>query len=447
VIVSKPIARLIPLLLASSEALPKQAEVAQHLQDVAAASDRGYYLPDEDERLREVFARYLAVRVSLLDCVHELSGEAHLLKKEAMLPTFSVAYLAALMLVRAADFVVTLADQNPVVRRKLDEPEPRFGLGAKAFTEIYRNLTSPRRRWAFQQATQYYHSQRLAIHALAASNPLLAPVVDLLQREEAFLASWEANYLSKRFGYRLFALLRRQRSSYRKTMFQLFKFSGTLIADLKQPGIKANGAGKRVTPEIRARLEAFLQPGDVLVTRHDDAMSNLFLPGFWPHAVFCLGNPDKRAAIGLGGDECVDETARFVEAKKDGVRIRPPEDTLAIDAFTVLRPKLEPEHLAEVVQRALSHAGKLYDFVFDFSAADSLACTELVYRSYHGIGDVCFELQSHAGRFCLSAEDLMNQAVASGRFEPVLVYGVGGDDWLEGEAAKSMLRASFKATF
>ena len=41
----------------------------QELVDAAAAQARGYFLPDEDERLRDVFARYLSVRATLLEVV------------------------------------------------------------------------------------------------------------------------------------------------------------------------------------------------------------------------------------------------------------------------------------------------------------------------------------------------------------------------------------------
>ena len=211
--------------------------------------------------------------------------------------------------------------------------------------------------------------------------------------------------------------------------------------------MKASGAAKRVTPEVRERLEAFLEPGDVLVTRHDDAMSNLFLPGFWPHAAFYLGQPEQREALGVRYDRPLDGSVRFLEAKKDGVKLRPAEDTLQVDAFTVLRPTIPSVERAEAVSRSLTHAGKLYDFVFDFSATDRLACTELVYRSYHGVGEVQFELQEHAGRFCLTAEDLVNQALSSGSFEVVLVYGVRGNDWVAGPEARELLKASFASSF
>ena len=41
--------------------LPLRDEVTVELADAAAAQERGYFLPDEDERIRETFARYLTV--------------------------------------------------------------------------------------------------------------------------------------------------------------------------------------------------------------------------------------------------------------------------------------------------------------------------------------------------------------------------------------------------
>ncbi|MBT8043875.1 MAG: hypothetical protein KJO79_02895, partial [Verrucomicrobiae bacterium] len=56
---------------------------------------------------------------------------------------------------------------------------------------------------------------------------------------------------------------------------------------------------------------------------------------------------------------------------------------------------------------------------------------EVVYRSYHGIGPehqpIMFELIRHSGRPCISAEDLIIQAVDSGHFEKVADYGVEHD--------------------
>jgi len=134
---------------------------------------------------------------------------------------------------------------------------------------------------------------------------------------------------------------------------------------------------------------------------------------------------------------------RFLEAKKDGVLFRSMDETLAVDAFSVLRPSLGEGELAAVLGKALSHEGKLYDFLFDFSAADRLACTELVYRSYHGAKGTSFQLGERAGRLCLAAEELLDQAISSGLFDVLALYGVGEDRLWTGGEARGRLRESY----
>ena len=127
--------------------------------------------------------------------------------------------------------------------------------------------------------------------------------------------------------------------------------------------------------------------------------------------------------------------------------MRPIEETLQVDAFIVLRPNLSNEHIAQALTRGISHAGKLYDFVFDFATSERLVCTEVIYRSYHGIGPIDFTLSTKAGRKCLSAEDFLNQAVANGWFEPVTIYGVPDNQLNQGQIVRKKLAASFASQF
>ena len=80
--------------------------------------------------------------------------------------------------------------------------------------------------------------------------------------------------------------------------------------------------------------------------------------------------------------------------------------------------------------RGLFHEGKPYDFDFDFTRSDRLVCTEVVYRSYGGVGGVSFSLTRRAGRLTLAAEDLVDMALARQFFDtlavvaPQLIVGV-----------------------
>ena len=72
--------------------------------------------------------------------------------------------------------------------------------------------------------------------------------------------------------------------------------------------------------------------------------------------------------------------------------------------------------------RGLLHAGKPYDFDFDFRRSDRLVCTEVIYRSFEGLGDVRLPLVLRAGRPTLSGSDLIEMTIDGTSFDPVLAY-------------------------
>jgi hypothetical protein len=132
---------------------------------------------------------------------------------------------------------------------------------------------------------------------------------------------------------------------------------------------------------------------------------------------------------------------RVIESLKDGVRQRTMDSPFGNDAVAVIRPKLGPEVIEQAIQRARTHVGKPYDFDFDFTRADRLVCTEVVYRSYEGLGGMHFELTRRAGHETLSAEDLLNLAIGRRSFELVAVYcDKFSDELLIGSEMTDVLR-------
>lgn len=433
----------ISAVMAAAGALPRRDDLQREISYIAAASARGYFLPDEDETVRLRYMQYLAVRTALLETVESLAAAAGNPSRDwsVRLPAFVTAFAAACLLLRAGRFVTDLALAHPVLWMKLDEDDLRLGLPRKSFTRFYKAFVSPAALSRFHAASEFYHGQRAEIAALAA-DPVLLPVVALLAEEEEWIEPRRRDGLKRHLAYRVFSFRRRHRSAWKKVMFGMFEVAGTAIAELRQPGVKPSGAPKRLTPDLREELMAVMRPGDVCVTRHDDALSNLFLPGFWPHAVLHLGTSGERTALGVaavrqgGGDPC-----RFLEAKKDGVRFRLAEETLAVDACLVLRSPLESGDLARAIGRAMEHEGKLYDFLFDFRNTGRLACTGVIYQGFHGIGPVAFRLKEVSGRLCLPAEDLLDQALECG-FHVVASCGIGEKPLLLAGAAEAAFRAS-----
>ena len=169
-----------------------------------------------------------------------------------------------------------------------------------------------------------------------------------------------------------------------------------------------------ITPaQIRA-LAARLEPGDILLVRREWYLSNIGIPGFWPHTALYVGTPAARRRVfatpdaqawvraqgpadgeleALLGARYPDAYARHIrrdggadrpvlEALGEGVTFSPLEHTAEADSLAVLRPRLSPADKAAALVRGFHYAGRPYDFDFDFRTDAALVCSELIYKAY-----------------------------------------------------------------
>ncbi len=154
-----------------------------------------------------------------------------------------------------------------------------------------------------------------------------------------------------------------------------------------------------VSPKQIEALTAKLEPGDILLERREWYLSNVGLPGYWPHAALYVGTPEQRKAYfgpdfeaklssrapaayrqSLAGEH--GHPFRVVEAISEGVSFTTMEHSADADAVAALRPRLSKTEKAEAVLRAFAYQGRPYDFNFDFTTDAALVCTELVFKSY-----------------------------------------------------------------
>ncbi len=196
-----------------------------------------------------------------------------------------------------------------------------------------------------------------------------------------------------------------------------------------------------------------------MVTRKEYALTNYFLPGYWPHAALYLGTPTDLEGIGVQADHpnvlprwdaliSNGTPQRVLEALADGVRLRPVDSAFSVDALCVIRPNLPDDKIAEALMRGLGHEGKAYDFDFDFTHPERLVCTEVVYRSYEGITpEWNFKLNRRAGRLTLSAEDLLKMASDEHLFHVEAVYcPTQAKEVLSGDPAVNLLKKTVIST-
>lgn len=378
------------------------------------AGERSYYRQADDDEIRRMLVTYLSYRAALLRTVWKYQRHAQLTDEATRLRALLLHYTAAAVAYEyAAKFVLAFEGRSEAIR-KLNEPEPVWDLPAGTYDRIRSNLGNiAHRRW-LEAGWRHYHETRprwralgmedgepyAGFHAaIAAAGEYTAGLSERLLRYKVATAVTDVGTLARGGYYRASSVV------------------STLVGDTKirQP---RRGASL-IAPAQLAALRPRLRPGDILLERRNWYLSNAFLPGYWPHSALYVGTVDDLRAMGLDRDPRVarhlEAFARrdaaghehvIVEAIGEGVVFTSAEHSIGeADSVAVLRPVLAPEELREVIARAFVHAGKPYDFDFDFFSSDRLVCTELVYRSFNGYID--FPLVEILGRKTLPALEIV----------------------------------------
>lgn len=200
-----------------------------------------------------------------------------------------------------------------------------------------------------------------------------------------------------------------------------------------------------ITQAQIAEAAAQLEPGDILLERREWYMSNVGLPGFWPHAVLFVGTPESRQQLSKDPDvkawvqaqgqpdgdfekllafRYPDASAasrksaedghapRILEAIGEGVLFTTLEHSAAADSLCALRPRLTRRQRAIAIYRAFQYFGRPYDYNFDFMTDSAIVCTELVYKSYQPCPDSTgleFPMVNILGRLATPANELVRQ--------------------------------------
>jgi len=428
-----------PELESLSETVRSLNESALELQidapsqsDLKVIIERGEFRPAEDEAVGFWFARFLSIRESLWAAIEEvmavLQKSETPLQRENELRYFLVGYAAACILVRVDRIMLFDVAHHSIIQRKLNEAFPEYRIPRKQYTKIFSAFVDQKNVFALRDAMSFRRKNRQAL-LLLESDPQVGFIVNQLDDLESSLNPSKLSHIKRAWSYVSHKWRRRGVVSAKYILAKLLEGVGRTAAEFVE---KEN---KGVTDSVLDSIATFLRPGDVIVTRHAKALTNLFIPGFWPHAALCVG-----AAAGTDARNCI------LEARKDGVRLRALRDTLSVDAFVVLRPNLDSETIGRAIERAFMHEGKMYNFDFDFFNSDKVVCTELIYRSYDGLGDLRIPLRERAGRKILSAEDFLDFALDTEFFEPAAIFGVGGrnDSVTYGNAVRELLIESYR---
>ncbi len=174
------------------------------------------------------------------------------------------------------------------------------------------------------------------------------------------------------------------------------------------------------------KAEKLALPGDMIISKTEWFLSNLFLPGFWPHSFIYVGDEDKLKNYFIDNEvdqyfrtKCIKEnifcydiisylqnsaltkaawedyTAKdkyglnniVIEATRDGVHFSSIRNSFLNDYLSIMRPRVTKLDKAMAIVSVFGMNGLPYDFDFDFQTDDRIVCSELVTKAYDQGGD------------------------------------------------------------
>ena len=385
------------------------------------ARERGYFTPDEDDRVRQMLLAYRNYRLVLYEIIHRYMDYEAIGGSVQRLRGFMVGFAAALTLYARSLKLIETYEREPLVRKKLNEPDAKFGLEAGFFEEILRAYSSLHNFSLITRAQRFWRSQRRAVKQLKLSQaPDCAWLCGVIHTQRAAVRRRFARILWHRFRYDWRVLWQTMVKPVRSATYGLQSVVGGRVAGLRttthyQPAIDSG---------VLARLRRVVQPGDVLLVRAEQKLTTALLPSFWAHAAFYVGGARDLQPFDIRGhpqvakhwDAMLDDGGPFgcvIEAISPRALINALEKSLYADHLAVLRPNVSRNELTEALVEAFGHVGKPYDFELDFNVTSRIVCTELIYRSFHRRGGIEFTLIKRLGRFTLSGDDIANQFLDS----------------------------------
>ena len=390
-----------------------------------AARARGYFTPDEDDRVRQMLLAYRNYRVALYEIIFR-SWDFRLIEPVALrLRVFLVAFAAALTLYSKSLKLIQAYEHEPLVRKKLDEPDSKFELEEGFFEELLRAYSSLGNYRGIIRAAWFWRGNRREIQKLAATGTDWQWLAGIILRERKVVRQRLVDVLRCRLRYDWRAFIRTTLGPVRRTRYSVRSLIGNAGANLRTTGHYLPA----LTASVVARLRPLLRAGDVLLIRAEKKLTAAILPGFWAHAALFVGSQRDLEVLGVASHPFVQKhwaelAARdgglgcVIEAVSPSVQIESLERALSADHVVVLRPALSAEQVAGAVGEAFGHVGKAYDFEFDFNVSTRLVCTELIYRCYQHRGGIEFPLVKRLGRYTLTGDDIANLVLNATALEP-----------------------------
>jgi hypothetical protein len=317
---------------------------------------------------------------------------------------FALTYASLAGQVNAGQRLLDLVIGNPRIQAMFDEAIPELGLGGGSFTAFRAELTRARDQSFIAVGGEWFDTW-IARHLRQGEEAARLSTLVRAERREAG-RNVDAHAVT--------ATVRNKAELLESAAFDAWFPVQRDVAEWFGDTRVVSADRRLISDAQLVRMGEELRPGDIIVERRNWYLSNVGLPGFWPHAALYVGTQDDiREAF--DGDPAVQERYGTLsaylaehhpeawaalgerdheghphvifEAVSEGVVAASLEHSCGADYVAAMRPRLPPVVIARALDRAMSYYGRPYDFDFDFATDDAVVCSELVMKAYEPEGD------------------------------------------------------------
>ena len=402
---------------------------------------KDYFSNKQYDQIERLYFRYTLCTRSLLDIVNaykDISNKAKFKKNNAQ--AFILGYSASLTLYKHSAELILQTAGNELLIKKLNEEYPRTEIKGDGLNYIISNLTEPNNIKNIDIANEFFKRQIIENNKLYRSTDLFPFVDELIIYTKTLSKEYEIYKKTILDNYTILPLQAAelmQVATIEETVNNMVDDAGgqlkaiqeflfTIMADVRMPLIE----GIKFSRRQKKQIIKSLRPGDVILTFSSGYLSNIFLPGYFKHVLSYTGNNNFKKNKFLSKVQLKDSQKKYVqsnhdiiEANSDGVRTGELDSYLNGYANRIIafRPNLNDDEIQHILKNLYSFLGIDYDFDFDLTSGEKQACTEIIYRSYNGMGNINLDLEKVLGITTLSGDKLLNYFINDGESELIFL--------------------------
>jgi len=395
----------------------------------------------EKERLYDLWSAYIDDMHVLEQISRRYASFGHMDKRVERHRAFSLAFAALMARQYGGYRLISLTIGNDFYEKKLDDANEERGIPSGLYARLKWNTIHVEKVTLLSTGRYYLERVKGNLQKTGlAGDPTVRMLHEQIEEHYSYVKSSLRNEGAGYFGKNGLDILADGLAS---TWFPVQMGVASFMGD-----VRFREKGKYlITIEQIHRMEPELEPGDIVVERRNWYLSNVGLPGFWPHAELYVGDAKKLSAYfddpevyghfrTLGPYEgLVDylekqypdkmsmylspapdgNPRRIIEAIGEGVSMSSLESATHADYIGVMRPRLRKLDKALAIVQAFRYVGRDYDFDFDFLTDSTIVCSELVYKAYmpdkgkRGLG---LNLEKILGRKVLPPNNIVRKFAA-----------------------------------